>query len=50
MLLIMKYSWDKQTIEYAVSISDSYSDTLRNLNIPVRGRNRDTLKRKIAEF
>lgn len=31
----MKYIWDKQLIVDAVNGSDSYSETLRKMNIPV---------------
>lgn len=31
----MKYIWDKQLIVDAVNVSDSYSETLRKMNIPV---------------
>lgn len=46
----MKYNWDKQTIVEAVSNSDSYSETLRKLGIPLSGNNSTTLKRKLKEF
>lgn len=46
----MKYNWNKENIEQAVKISDSYSETLRNLGIPNSGRNSETLKRKIEEY
>ena len=46
----MKYIWDKQLIVDAVNGSDSYSETLRKMNIPVQGNNSATLKRKIKEF
>lgn len=46
----MKYIWDKQLIADAVNVSDSYSETLRKMNIPVQGNNSATLKRKIKEF
>lgn len=46
----MKYIWDKQLIVDAVNVSDSYSETLRKMNIPVQGNNSATLKRKIKEF
>lgn len=31
----MKYIWDKKTIVEAVKNSDSYSETLRKMNIPI---------------
>jgi hypothetical protein len=31
----MKYDWSKEKIEEAVKSSDSYSETLRKLGIPV---------------
>lgn len=46
----MKYNWSKSNIQEAVNKSDSYSETLRLMNIPTSGRNADTLKRKIEEY
>lgn len=45
-----KYDWSKDQIQKAIEISDNYTEVLRNLNIPISGRNSDTLKRKIKEF
>lgn len=45
-----KYDWNKEQIEIAVKNNYCYADVLRELNIPVAGRNSDTLKRKIKEF
>lgn len=46
----MKYDWCKQRVESAVQKANSYSEVLRILEIPVHGRNADTLKRKIEEY
>ena len=46
----MKYIWDKQTVVDAIKNSDSYSETLRKMNIPISGNNSSTLKRKIKAF
>lgn len=46
----MKYDWSKENIEKAVENSDSYSDTLRKMNIPLQGNNSKTLKDKIEEY
>ena len=46
----MKYDWSELSIQETVSRADSYSDTLRLMNIPTSGRNTDTLKRKIEEY
>lgn len=46
----MKYNWNLSNIQEAVSKADSYSETLRIMNIPTSGRNTDTLKRKIEEY
>ena len=46
----MKYDWSKERVQKAIEISDSYSETLRNLEIPVQGNNSSTLKRKIEEY
>lgn len=46
----MKYNWNLSNIQEAVSKADSYSETLRIMNIPTSGRNADTLKRKIEEY
>lgn len=45
-----KYDWSEERIRTAVMNADSYSDTLRNLNIPVRGNNNKTLKSKLSEY
>lgn len=31
----MKYDWSKENIEKAVKVSDSYSETLREMEIPL---------------
>lgn len=46
----MKYDWSKENIEKAVKDSDSYSETLRKMNIPIQGCNSNTLKKKIEEY
>lgn len=46
----MKYDWNEERIREAIKISDSYTETLRNLNIPTQGNNSATLKRKIKEY
>lgn len=45
-----KYDWSKEKVAEAVKNNVCYTDTLRELNIPVRGRNTDTLKHKINEY
>ncbi len=45
-----KYNWDENRIKEAVNKSTSYSETLRNLNIPTQGSNSDTLKRYIKKY
>ena len=45
-----KYNWNKENLEEAIKISTSYSETLRNLNIPTQGNNADTLKKYIEEY
>ena len=44
------YNWDIEKVRKAVAENTCYNDTLRDLGIPVRGRNADTLKNKIKEF
>lgn len=44
------YDWTKEKVEPAVKKNQCYSDVLRELGVPVRGRNSDTLKRKIKEY
>lgn len=46
----MRYNWSKEIIQQAIQESDSYSETLRRLNIPLQGNNTSTLKRKIREY
>lgn len=46
----MKYDWSKENIEKAVKVSDSYSETLRKMEIPLQGNNSKTLKDKIKEY
>lgn len=46
----MKYDWSKETLESAINKADSYSETLRVLEIPLSGRNLDTLKSKIKQY
>lgn len=46
----MKYNWNKTDIENAVKISDSLTDTLKVLNIPIQGNNSKTLRTKIEEY
>ena len=45
-----KYDWSLERIQKAVANNFCYADTLRELEIPVRGRNSDTLKNKIKEY
>lgn len=45
-----KYDWSKERLENAIKISTSYSETLRNLEIPTQGNNADTLKKYIEEY
>lgn len=45
-----KYDWSKERLEKAIKISTSYSETLRNLEIPTQGNNADTLKKYIEEY
>lgn len=42
--------WHKQRLCDAVAQSISYSETLRNLGIPVAGNNAATLKKKIGQY
>lgn len=44
------YDWSKEKVKLAVENNQCYADVLRDLNIPIRGRNTDTLKRKIKEY
>ena len=44
------YDWSKEKLEVAVKNNQCYADVLRELGIPVRGRNSDTLKRKIEKY
>ena len=46
----MKYNWSKENIEDAVKNSDSYSEVLRNMNIPLSENNATTLKKKIKIY
>ena len=46
----MKYDWSKENIEKAVKVSDSYSETLRQMGIPLQGNNSKTLKDKIKKY
>lgn len=45
-----KYDWNKERLEKAIKISTSYSETLRNLEIPTQGNNANTLKKYIEEY
>ena len=45
-----KYNWNENEIREAVTKSTSYSETLRNLNIPTQGNNAETLKKYIKEY
>lgn len=45
-----KYNWSLERVQEAVSNNYCYADVLRELEIPVRGRNADTLKSKIKEY
>ena len=45
-----KYDWNKDKIESAVKTSISYIEVLRKLGVNERGRNAETLKRKIKEY
>lgn len=44
------YDWSKEKVEKAVKNNTCYRDVLRELEIPARGRNTDTLKAKITEY
>lgn len=44
------YDWSKEKVSEAVKNNYCYLDVLRDLNIPTRGRNADTLKNKIKEY
>lgn len=46
----MKYNWSEENVREAVKNSDSYSETLRKMNIPLQGQNSKTLKNKIKEY
>lgn len=46
----MKYDWSKEKIENAVKESDSYSEVLRKMEIPIQGNNSKTLKDKIQQY
>lgn len=46
----MKYNWNKEILETVVKESDSYSEVLRKLEIPIQGNNANTLKNKIKEY
>ena len=46
----MKYNWSKENIEYVIGYCDSFSDVLRELNIPVQGNNTNTLKNKLIQY
>lgn len=46
----MKYDWNENRIREAVAKSTSYSETLRNLEIPTQGNNTDTLKKYIIKY
>lgn len=46
----MKYNWNKELIEQYVKESDSLSETLIKMNIPIQGNNSKTLKNKIEEY
>lgn len=45
-----KYDWSEEKVRKAVEQSTSYSDTLRNLDIPLQGNNSKTLKKYIQEY
>lgn len=45
-----KYDWSQEKLEDAIKTSTSYSETLRNLEIPIQGNNTDTLKKYIKEY
>lgn len=45
-----KYNWNKDEIETAVKTSISYIEVLRKLKVNERGRNAETLKKKIKEY
>lgn len=44
------YDWSKEKVESVVKNNYCYSDVLRELGVSVRGRNSDTLKKKIEEY
>ena len=35
----MRYDWSKENLEKAIKESDSYSEVLRKLEIPLQGNN-----------
>lgn len=45
-----KHKYTKEILEQAVKASKSYSDVLRQLNIPLAGGNHSHIKRKIHQF
>ena len=46
----MKYDWNKEKLEQVIPESDSLSDVLNKLQIPIQGNNSRTLKSKIEEY
>ena len=46
----MKYDWSKEKLEQVIPESDSLSDVLSKLQIPIQGNNSQTLKSKIEEY
>lgn len=46
----MKYNWDINLIQEYVKESDSLSEVLRKLNIPIQGNNIGTLRKRIEEY
>ena len=47
---MIKYDWNKNSIEKVIKEAHSYSEALKLLKIPVQGNNINTLKNKLREF
>lgn len=45
-----KYNWSKENIQQAVNKTKCWFDCLRELNIPAKGCNWRTLKKKVQEY
>lgn len=48
--IMQKFNWSKEELENAIKNNYCYSDVLRELQISTRGRNIDTLKKKIVDY